>query len=69
MGRDWNSVNSGEWGGVMQSTDGGDSWARLPGFPAIYYVSSIVALPSRTILVAARSALNAVRSIVQDGTP
>ena len=62
MGTDWNSVNSGAWGGVMRSADGGTTWAALPAFPVNYYVSAI-AVPNAAeedgldyvILVAARS--------------
>ena len=39
---DWNVVNSGDWGGVMVSADGGANW-RMTTFPANFYVTSIVA--------------------------
>ena len=53
MGADWNVLNTGEWGGVMMSSDGGDSW-KMTGFPQNFYVTSIVA-SGGSLLVSARS--------------
>ena len=56
MGNDWNSLNVGDWGGIMQTTDGGATWLRMDAFPTNYYVSAIaIDLAHDRILVAARS--------------
>ncbi len=39
--RPWNFVEGGEGSGVWKSTDGGDTWARLPGFPKGKHVGRI----------------------------
>ena len=39
--RPWNFVEGGEGSGVWKSTDGGDSWTRLPGFPKGKHVGRI----------------------------
>ena len=54
MGADWNSHNTGDWGGVMMSADGGTTWSHLSGFPPNYYVAAVTVLPD-VLLVAARS--------------
>ena len=55
MGADWNSLNDGDWAGVMKSTDGGETWQMLSSFPPNYYVSSIALLRGGAMLVGARS--------------
>eukprot|EP00457_Paulinella_chromatophora_P000932 gb/GEZN01000934.1/.p1 GENE.gb/GEZN01000934.1/~~gb/GEZN01000934.1/.p1 ORF type:complete len:1047 (+),score=67.81 gb/GEZN01000934.1/:26-3142(+) len=54
MSSDWNSYNNGDWGGIMISRDGGDSWA-MTNFPPNYYVASIVLIYPSTIIAAANS--------------
>ena len=54
MGYTWDVANSGDWGGVMLSRDGGTTWA-MTTFPANYYVSSLIVIDPSTFLVAARS--------------
>ncbi|GMU42857.1 MAG: glycosyl hydrolase [Xanthomonadales bacterium] len=39
--RPWEFVESGEGSGVWKSTDGGDSWTRLPGFPQGEHIGRI----------------------------
>lgn len=39
--RPWNFVEGGEGSGVWKSTDGGDTWTRLPGFPKGKHVGRI----------------------------
>ena len=55
MGTDWNSVNDGDWAGLMISTDAGDSWSMIPSFPDNFYISGIVVLETGALLVGARS--------------
>ena len=56
-------VNSGHWGGLMTSVDGGDTWRMASGFPENYYVSDLVVDPAgshgnpRLVVVSARSHL------------
>ena len=54
MGVTWDVANSGDWGGVMLSRDGGKTWA-MTGFPANYYVSSLVVVDAQTFFVGVRS--------------
>ena len=56
MGNTWDVANSGDWAGVMLSTDGGEKWA-MTSFPANWYVSGIVVLDASTFFVGARSHL------------
>jgi hypothetical protein len=42
QGYDWNVVNSGDWNGVMMSTNLGATWSMLQGFPENYYVTAIL---------------------------
>ena len=58
MGYDWMVVNSGDWGGVMISRDGGDTWA-MTSFPSNYYVTAFVLTSDSSFLVAARAHLRA----------
>jgi len=53
QGYDWNVLNNGDWGGVMMSTDGGDTW-KMTNFPENYFVTSILDMGSY-LLVATRS--------------
>jgi len=57
QGSDWNVVNSGDWGGIMVSTDAGRTWKMIESFPENYYVTDILEINSQTILVAAQSHL------------
>lgn len=57
QGSDWNVVNSGDWGGIMASTDLGSTWKMLEGFPENYYVTDILAIDNDALLVAAQSHL------------
>ena len=57
QGSDWNVVNSGEWGGLMRSLDGGNTWDMLPGFPRDFYITAILELSSTNLLVSAQSNL------------
>jgi hypothetical protein len=67
QGTDWNVVNSGDWGGIMVSTDLGESWRMMQGFPENYYVTDILEISAqgnknnndskKIILVAAQSHL------------
>ena len=57
MGPGISVLNSGHWGGVMYTTDGGSSWAMFDYFPANYYVTAIQHLEETTLLVSARSHL------------
>ena len=56
-------VNSGHWGGLMTSADGGDTWSMGAGFPENYYVSDLLVDPAgshghpRLVVVSARSHL------------
>eukprot|EP00939_MAST-03C_sp_MAST-3C-sp1_P005173 g5173.t1 len=54
MGSTWDVANSGDWGGVMISTDGGSSWSQTR-FPVNFYVSSIVVFDEDHFLISARS--------------
>lgn len=55
MAGDWNTLNTGDWGGVMISYDSGDTW-KMTNFPPNYYVTSIVFLETLgSMLVAVRS--------------
>jgi len=54
MASDWNILNSGDWGGVMMSYDAGDTW-KMTNFPPNYYVTSIIFMEAKTMLVSARS--------------
>ena len=56
MGDRWDVANSGDWGGVMVSRDGGRQWA-MTSFPANSYVSSVVVLSPSSFLVGVRSHL------------
>ena len=58
-GVDNNVMNSGDWGGVMKSTDAGETWAMLPPslFPVNYYVTAILSTPT-ALLIAAKSHLH-----------
>lgn len=55
MGHDWNVLNDGDWGGLMSSTDGGDSWTMINSFPANYYITGILILETGGLVVSARS--------------
>ena len=66
QGSDWNVVNSGDWGGIMTSFDGGDTWQMIDSFPSNYYITDILEIVSsgsssdsatRTLLVSAQSHL------------
>ena len=57
MGPGVSVLNSGHWGGVMYTTDGGSTWAMFDYFPANYYVTAIQHLEETTLLVSARSHL------------
>lgn len=54
MGYDWMVSNGGDWGGVMVSHDGGETWV-MSAFPAQYYVTAFVITSSSSFLVAARA--------------
>lgn len=54
MQNDWNVINSGDWGGLMISTDNGDTW-RMTAFPPNRYISSILLLRADLMLVSTRS--------------
>ncbi len=54
MGVDWNVLETGDWGGVMLSKNGGESW-EMTSFPANFYVTSILFSSKETLLVSARS--------------
>ena len=56
MGYTWDVANTGDFGGVMASSDGGDTWAMTP-FPANYYVSAVIVLSPTSHLIGARSQL------------
>lgn len=56
MGADWNVVNSGDWGGIMKSSDGGDTW-EMTGFPVNYYVVRLSLMTPTTWAAGARSNL------------
>lgn len=58
-GSDWNVMNSGDWSGVMQSHDGGDTWAMVESFPMNYYVTALLEVDEKgSLLVAAQSNLH-----------
>lgn len=54
MGWDWNVANTGDWGGVMISQDGGGSWS-MTAFPPNYFVTAFVVHSSTSFVAAARS--------------
>ena len=56
MGTRWDMQNSGDWAGVLLSTDGGESWAHT-AFPANYYISGVAVISESTFLVSAVSNL------------
>jgi hypothetical protein len=45
QGAGWNVMNSGDWGGVMLSSDQGATWS-MTKFPENYYVTSILEVVS-----------------------
>jgi hypothetical protein len=57
QGADWNVMNSGEWGGVMLSADGGDTW-KMTGFPANYYVTDMLEIEKGVMMVSGGTGLN-----------
>ena len=57
QGSDWNVLNSGDWSGIMNSNDGGETWSMINGFPMNYYVTAIYEVEANVILVAAQSNL------------
>jgi len=57
QGSDWNVMNSGDWAGIMMSSDNGDSWRMLEAFPSNYYVTDIMEPSPDSILVSAQSHL------------
>ncbi|KAL3910322.1 MAG: hypothetical protein SGILL_007738 [Bacillariaceae sp.] len=57
QGPDWNVVNSADWGGIMVSYDLGDTWAMMDGFPVNYYVTDILEVDDKSLLVSAQSHL------------
>ena len=56
MGYDWMVMNSGDWGGVMISRDGGETWA-MTHFPPNYFVAAFVLTSESSFLAAARAHL------------
>ena len=54
MGFDWMSFNSGDWGGLMISRNGGQSFS-MSSFPINYYITAIVIQTPMTFHVAARA--------------
>lgn len=54
MGRGATVFNNGDWGGVMLSADGGDTWA-MTAFPANLYVTKIESVGASQLLVATRA--------------
>ena len=57
QGYDWNVLNSGEWTGVMVTTDKGNTWKMVDQFPQNFYVTDIFETDPGTILVSAQSHL------------
>ena len=55
MGVDWNVNNMGDYGGLMFSSDYGDTWAMASGFPTNYNIGALEVLPGGTVLVGVRS--------------
>jgi len=54
LGRTFDVLNTGPWGGIMISNDYGNSWA-MTKFPANFYVSSLVINPTGRIIAGAVS--------------
>lgn len=54
MGVDWMAFNSGDWGGVMISLDGGASW-KMTAFPPNYFITAMVVSSPTSFVVAARA--------------
>ena len=59
MGSDWQVSNSGDWGGLMASSNAGESWTMLAAFPINYYVSAVLVISPTELRVSARSHLRA----------
>ena len=58
MGYDWMVSNGGDWGGLLISHDGGDTWS-MTAFPAQYYISAIVLTSATSFVVSARAHFHA----------
>ena len=54
MGTTWDVANSGDWAGVMISSDGGGHWI-MTSFPANYYISATVVVSPSEFYIGARS--------------
>eukprot|EP01062_Namystynia_karyoxenos_P064199 TRINITY_DN570_c1_g2_i1.p1 TRINITY_DN570_c1_g2~~TRINITY_DN570_c1_g2_i1.p1 ORF type:complete len:921 (+),score=206.82 TRINITY_DN570_c1_g2_i1:84-2765(+) len=55
LGRSQQVLITGDWGGVMESRDGGDTWAMLDAFPVNYYVTAFAFPSADSMLVSAYS--------------
>eukprot|EP01062_Namystynia_karyoxenos_P064198 TRINITY_DN570_c1_g1_i1.p1 TRINITY_DN570_c1_g1~~TRINITY_DN570_c1_g1_i1.p1 ORF type:complete len:927 (+),score=309.49 TRINITY_DN570_c1_g1_i1:83-2782(+) len=55
LGRNQQVLITGDWGGVMESRDGGDTWAMLDAFPVNYYVTGFAFPSAGSVLVSAYS--------------
>lgn len=55
-GHDWNVMNSGDWAGLMVSTDRGETW-KMTGFPPNRYITGVIDMGKGTVLASTQSEL------------